>query len=236
MPDSFPSEWQRAIVLMPHPDDPEAAMSSAVAKWTSSGRSVRYVLASRGEKGIAGMTPAEAGPLREREQRRAAAIVGVDELEFWDEPDGDIRNTVALRDRIAATLIRHQPDVVVTVYGEAEWAPGVPNQRDHIEFAKAVEQAYDTLAAPPRWLFASALKATHLEAVDDFIEAAVASVAAHQRYVEVLDPDTPVLEQARRQLARTTPRRDDFGGHRAAHFLVLRSRSGQGSESERRGT
>ena len=40
-------------------------------------------------------------------------------------------------------------------------------------------------------------------------------------YLEVLDPDTPVGEQAFDQVQRTTPVRDDFGGRRAVVFELI---------------
>jgi LmbE family N-acetylglucosaminyl deacetylase len=223
MPQTFPSEWHSALVLMPHPDDPEwGGMSAAIAKWTSLGRHVRYALACRGEAGIVGMSAEQAGPLREAEQRRAAAIVGVDDVEFWNVPDGNILNTPQLRLIITNTLVRLKPDVVLTVYGGAEWLPGVPNQRDHMEFAAAVKQACDDMADPPSWVFACGPGATHFEPVDDYIEAAVASLAAHHVYLSVLDPQTPVLRQAREQIDRTTPVRPDLGTQRAAQFVIVR--------------
>lgn len=221
MTDPFPTDWSRALVLMPHPDDPETGIAAAVAKWTSMGRSVRYILACRGEAGIAGMPPDEAGPLREAEQRRAAAIVGVDDVEFWDEPDGAIRDTAALRRRISETLQSDRPDVVITLFGGSHWGPGVPNHPDHVEFAAAVRGACAAASAPPRWLFASALQATHVEAVEDFLDAAHRALAAHERYFAVLDPTTPVPEQVRQQLERTLPRRADCGNRRAALFQLI---------------
>ena len=71
----FPSDWESALILVPHPDDTEYGCAAAVAKWTSQGKHVRYALACRGEVGIAGMPPEECGPLREREQRASSAIV-----------------------------------------------------------------------------------------------------------------------------------------------------------------
>lgn len=220
-PQRFPTDWSSALVIMPHPDDPEY-LAAAVAKWVTEGRTVRYVLATRGEAGIAGMPPEQAGPLREQEQRNATRAVGVTHLEFWDEPDSFIRNTAVLRRRIADTVRELKPDVLITEYGGAEWLPGVPNQRDHIEFAAAVDQAYDELPDPPRWLFTTSLQPTHVEDVDDHIETAVVAMAAHERYFAVLDPQTPVLEQARAEVERSCPVHPDSGGRRMAQFAVIR--------------
>jgi LmbE family N-acetylglucosaminyl deacetylase len=224
MPDvePFPSDWRVALVLVPHPDDPEYGCAAAVAKWTAAGRTVHYALASRGEVGIAGMPPEEAGPLREAEQRRSAAIVGVADVQFWDFPDSQIRNTPQLRAKIAETITELAPDLVATIYSGPEWAPGAPNQRDHIEFSNAVAAAYDSLADPPRWLFENGPDPTHCEVVSGYIDVAVASLAAHDVYLSVLDPGTTVLDQARKQVDMTTTPRPDFGGQRTAGFIQRR--------------
>ncbi len=221
-PKPFPSHWRTGLVLVPHPDDPEYGCAAAVAKWTDAGKTVHYALASRGEAGIAGMAPEEAGPLREQEQRRSAAIVGVDDVRFWDFPDSNIRNTPELRAKIAETITELDPDVVVTIYSGEEWAPGAPNQSDHIEFSNAVAAAYDSLADPPRWLFENGPEITHGEVVDEYLDRAVASLAAHDVYLSVLDPDTPVQEQARKQVEMTTQPRPDFDGKHTVEFILRR--------------
>ncbi len=221
-PKPFPSHWRTGLVLVPHPDDPEYGCAAAVAKWTDAGKTVHYALASRGEAGIAGMAPEEAGPLREQEQRRSAAIVGVDDVRFWDFPDSNIRNTPELRAKIAETITELDPDMVVTIYSGAEWAPGAPNQRDHIEFSNAVAAAYDSLADPPRWLFENGPEITHGEVVDEYLDRAVASLAAHDVYLSVLDPDTPVQEQARKQVEMTTQPRPDFDDKHTVEFILRR--------------
>ncbi len=221
-PKPFPSHWRTALVLVPHPDDPEYGCTAAVAKWTEAGKSVHYALACRGEAGIAGMAPEEAGPLREQDQRRSAAIVGVDDVQFWDFPDSNIRNTPELRAKIAETITELEPDVVITVYSGPEWAPGAPNQSDHIEFSNAVAAAYDSLAEQPRWLFENGPEITHGEVVDGYLDRAVASLAAHDVYLSVLDPDTPVEEQARKQVDRSTAPRQEFGGGRTVEFILKR--------------
>jgi len=219
----FPADWRTALVLVPHPDDPEYGCAAAVAKWTSQGKHVHYALACRGEVGIEGMPPDVAGPVRENEQRRSAAIVGVDDVEFWDFPDSQIHNTPELQAKIAETITKLAPDVVLTLYSGPEWAPGAPNQRDHIEFSNAVAAAYDSLPNPPRWLFENGPNGTHGEVVDGFIDVAVESLAAHDVYLRVLDPDTPVLEQARKQVDMTTqPPLPGLDGDRSVEFILKR--------------
>jgi LmbE family N-acetylglucosaminyl deacetylase len=218
----FPTDWRTALVLVPHPDDPEYGVAAAVAKWTSQGKTVHYALACRGEVGIAGMASEEAGPLREREQRTSAAIVGVDDVQFWDFPDSQIRNTPELQAKIAETITVLAPDVVITLYSGPEWAPGAPNQRDHIEFSNAVAAAYDSLADPPRWFFECGPEMTHGEVVDGFVDLAVTALSAHDVYLSVLDPNTAVPEQARKQVEMTTQPRPEFGGRHTVEFILRR--------------
>ncbi|OBF98077.1 PIG-L deacetylase family protein [Mycolicibacter sinensis] len=219
-PQPFPADWASLLVLVPHPDDPEYGTAAAVVKWTAAGKTVRYALASRGEAGIAGMDPQQAGPIREAEQRRAAAIVGVPDVDFWDFPDSNIRNTPALRAKIASVLADVRPDVVVAIYGGAHFAPGAPNQTDHIEFAAAVTDVWDALDNPPRWLFQNGPAPTHVEIVDGYLDTAVDSLAAHEVYLSVLDPKTPVREQARAVIDMTSA---ELAGRRVAGFILERT-------------
>ena len=231
-PESFPTDWTRALVLVAHPDDPEYGMSAAVARWTAEGRHVTYVLASSGEAGIEGMPAAIAGPVREEEQRRSSAIVGVDQVEFLGFPDSRIVNNGQLRDAVADAIRRHRPDVVISLYSGPEWAPGAPNQSDHMEFGAAVGAAYDDLVAAvgvdsvegrPQMWFESAVEPTHYVDVEGFVDVAVDALAQHSEYLTVLDPDTPVREQARAQVeAVCAPREGLAGGRPVVGFRRMR--------------
>ena len=57
------------------------------------------------------MDPAEAGPLREAEERASAAVVGVDTVDFLEgHVDGVIEYGLPLRRDLAAVIRRVQPD------------------------------------------------------------------------------------------------------------------------------
>ncbi|MET3862387.1 LmbE family N-acetylglucosaminyl deacetylase [Dietzia sp. 2505] len=231
-PEPFPTDWTRCLVLVAHPDDPEYGMSAAVARWTAEGRSVVYVLASSGEAGIEGMAPAVAGPIREEEQRRSSAIVGVDEVEFLGFPDSRIVNEAGLRDAVADAIRRHRPDIVVSLFSGEEFGPGMPNQSDHMEFGAAVGAAYDDLVAAvgvdaaegrPQMWFESSPEMTHYVDVSGFVGAAVDALAEHSEYLSVLDPTTPVREQARAQVEAVCAPRDGLSdGNPVVGFRRMR--------------
>ena len=73
-------------------------------------------------------------------------------------------------------------------------------------------RARRSLTDPPRWLFENGPDVTHAQVIDDdCFDRAVASLAAHEVYLSVLDPDTPVLEQAYKQVDMATTPRPEFG-------------------------
>ena len=178
-------------------------MASAVARWTSQGKQVSYLLATRGEAGIDGMEPAEAGPLREEEERIGARAVGVEVVEFLDHRDGVVEYSVALRRDIARVIRRHRPEVVVGGVFSERMVGGVTNQADHRVVGLAtLDAARD---AGNRWIFpelveeglqpwtgvryvrfAGALEPTHGVDVTGFVERGVASLRAHRAYLDGL--------------------------------------------------
>src|SRR5271168_4872263 len=106
-------DWERAVAIVAHPDDLEYGAASAIARWTSQGKDVSYVLATSGEAGIAGLSPEEAGPLRQEEQRRSASVVGVDHVEFLEHRDGAVEYGLPLRRDLAGAIRRLRPEVVI---------------------------------------------------------------------------------------------------------------------------
>jgi hypothetical protein len=58
--------------------------------------------------------------------------------------------------------------------------------------------------------------------VDGYVDVAVESLTAHDVYLSVLDPDTPVEEQARKQVEMATAPRPEFGGKHMVEFILRR--------------
>jgi LmbE family N-acetylglucosaminyl deacetylase len=231
----MPDDWQRALVVAAHPDDIEYGMAAAVAAWTAAGKEVHYLLATRGEAGMAGLRPEEAGPLREEEERRSAAVVGVSEVEFLDHRDGVLVAGPELRRDLAAAIRRHRPELVVTGYFGATWTPpGVSpawvNSADHRALGQSVLDA--VADANNEWIFPDLTEERwhvqyiavqdmsdppHEVDVSDHVDAAVASLSEHRRYLELLS-ETPVDEQARQVIDMSTATED---GRRRVGFRLF---------------
>lgn len=234
----MPTDWRRALAVVAHPDDLEYGCSAAVAVWTDEGREVTYLLATRGEAGIDTIDPVDAAPLREREQRASAAVVGVSEVVFLDHKDGVIEEGLALRRDIAAAIRRYRPELVVTLNHRDTWGGTAWNTPDHRAVGRATLDAAGD--AGNRWIFpelaerglqpwdgvrwvAVAGSATPTHAVDATagLERSVRSLLEHRSYIEVLtdeDPETycrSFLTSTAREVAAR------FGGRPAVPFEVF---------------
>ena len=111
---SLDESWQKALAVVAHPDDLEYGAASAVARWTSQGKQISYLLVTRGEAGIDSMNPEEVGPLREAEEIASAQLVGVQNVEFLDYPDGMIEYGLPLRQDIARVIRRLRSGKIFT--------------------------------------------------------------------------------------------------------------------------
>lgn len=215
----LPEDFDRALAIVAHPDDLEYGCSMAVARWTGQGRWVGYVLATSGEAGIDGLDPAEAGPLREREQRAAAAVVGVDSVEFLGHPDGTLVWGLELRRDLARTIRRHRPEVVVGINRDLTWGGIALNMADHRElglaaldaardagnrwiFPELLDEGHEPWGGVRRVCFSAAPVCTHGVDVTGYLDAGVASLQAHETYLrglgETTDPAEFLAGNARR--------------------------------------
>lgn len=192
------SDWKRVLCVVAHPDDTEYGLSAAVNMWTRTGIEVGYLLLTAGEAGMK-RDPAEAGPLRQGEQRAACDAVGVEHLTILDHADGHLMPNLDLRRDIAREIRGYRPDVVIAQNFDVE-APWGLNQADHRAVGLAtIDAARD---AGNRWVFteladdglepweadlllvAQPGNPTHGVPVDDkAVEAAVHSLECHEAYL-----------------------------------------------------
>jgi LmbE family N-acetylglucosaminyl deacetylase len=131
-------DWDRALVVVAHPDDMEYGAAAAIAKFTAQGKQVAYSLITSGEAGIDGLPPDECAPVREAEQRAACHAVGVSEVEFLHFPDGTLEYGLPLRYAIAASIRRHRPEIVITTNFRETYGGVMLNQADHIAACRRV--------------------------------------------------------------------------------------------------
>ena len=214
----LPEGWQRALVIVAHPDDIEYGAAAAVARWTGQGKQVVYCMVTSGEAGIDAIPPEQAGPLREAEEHASARIVGVDKVEFLGYPDGIVEYGVPLRRDLARVIRRHRPEIVVTANFRESWGGTVLNQADHIAVGRAVVDA--ARDAGNRWVFpeegvepwngvlavwaAGSPQSGHAVDVTDTFAVGLASLRAHEAYLAGLGENSPDPEEFLESYARAT--------------------------------
>jgi LmbE family N-acetylglucosaminyl deacetylase len=196
----FPENWERALCVVAHPDDLEYGAASAIARWTSQGKTVTYLLATRGEAGIDGMRPEEAAPLREQEERNGAAEVGVKTVDFLDHQDGIVEYGLPLRRDITRAIRKYRPEVIISGAFDVKMFGMMSNQADHRTVGlAALDAARD---AGNRWIFTELLeeglepwggvrlvayggtdKATHgVDVTGEHLQRGIKSLDAHAAY------------------------------------------------------
>lgn len=214
----FPEDWQRALVVVAHPDDMEYGGAAAIAAWTDAGKDIAYVLVSSGEAGIEGTDPGVAGPLREDEQRASCNRVGVDHVEFLGFPDSDIQDTPVLRAALAERIQAHRPELVITLNFRDTWGGEFANQPDHINTGTALLAAV-TEVSGVRWVAASNSPAsTHAKDVSGLEELAVAALRDHAAYLQGLGGEEQSLQMLRDGLAAGG---EQFGVQSAVTFELI---------------
>ncbi len=143
---------ERVLVVAAHPDDIEFGAAGTVARWIDEGATAHYLVVTRGDKGSddPSVDVAELAVLREREQRAAAAEIGVSGVDFLDEPDGQVEASLRLRERITYAIRALRPEVVMThdptvLFVNNEWV----NHPDHRAVGQVTVDAVFPTARDP---------------------------------------------------------------------------------------
>ena len=226
MPDDKLPTPDRVLVVAAHPDDIEFGAAATVARWVAEGAEVRYLLVTRGDKGSDDpATDVEAlAALREREQRAAAAELGVAGVEFLSEPDGQVEPTLRLRERITRAIREQRPEVVMThdptvLFVNNEWvnhpdhrAVGqvtvdavFPTARDPLNFREQIDAGLEPWKVAELFLW-STNEANQLVDVADTLERKIDALRHHASQFRSFD-----------EVARWVRRRSEELGERAGY-------------------
>ncbi len=238
MPTPVPAPWvERALVVTAHPDDADFGAAGTVARWTSTGTAVTYLVLTDGQAG--GFDDAidrtEIPTIRRREQRAAAAAVGVDEVRFLGAVDGELEVTRGLVCEISAVIRQVRPQRVLTQSPERDWRRLARSHPDHLAAGEATVQAVypaarnpyafpelrerglEAWSVPELWLAAHPAP-DHAVDVTDTFDAKISAVLSHRSQHPDPDKLRTMLEGALGDTAQS------FGlpsGRLAEAFLVV---------------
>jgi len=111
---------ERVLAVIAHPDDAEFWAGGTIARWTSAGVAVSYLVLTDGEAG--GFDPdlprSQLPEMRRDEQREAAAILGVGDVTFLGLREGSLLQPGRrLHTELVRAIRRTRPRRIIT------WSP-----------------------------------------------------------------------------------------------------------------
>lgn len=190
---------QRILVIAAHPDDVDFGCAGTIATWTDAGLEVSYCIATNGDAG--GFDPAvprsAIAGIRQDEQRKAAAAVGVTDVEFLGYPDGQLVVSIALRRDIARAIRRARPDRVVVqspqrdlrnIYGshpdhqaagEAALCAIYPDARNPYAHPELLAEGLEAHTVSEVWVASFNDRADHYVDITDTFHRKIAALRAH---------------------------------------------------------
>lgn len=106
---------ERALAIGAHPDDVEFGAGATLARWATAGTDITLLVLTDGSKGTwdSATDRSELVRTRQEEQRAAAAVLGINAVEFLGRTDGDLASTIVERALVSAVIRRCRPDVVL---------------------------------------------------------------------------------------------------------------------------
>jgi LmbE family N-acetylglucosaminyl deacetylase len=210
---------RRALAMIANPDDIDYGAAGTVAAWVDEGWDVRYVCATRGQKGAwdAHMDVSDYGRLRDEEQRAAAKVVGVTDVTFLDFMDSEVFDSLDLRLALSREFRRHRPHRLITMVPDPLPTDRFVNHPDHRavgQCALDVTMTGGTTASifpellaedlPPwrdleaTWLMGPAVKATPVD-VTATLDRKLAAIRCHASQIGDRDVETFVRARLREQ-------------------------------------
>jgi LmbE family N-acetylglucosaminyl deacetylase len=109
-------EFRRVMVIFAHPDDAEVQCAGTIALWTEGGKKITYVVLTRGDKGTqdSSMAGDRLAKMRQEEQLDAAGELGVGQVLFLQNNDGELEVNLERRKVLTRIIREHQPEVLLT--------------------------------------------------------------------------------------------------------------------------
>jgi LmbE family N-acetylglucosaminyl deacetylase len=107
---------KRILVILAHPDDPEFFCGATLARWSREGHEIQYCLITNGNKGSddPAISPESLARQREKEQQKAASVIGVKAIHHLGYDDGTLIPDLNVRKDVIRVIRKVKPDIVVS--------------------------------------------------------------------------------------------------------------------------
>jgi LmbE family N-acetylglucosaminyl deacetylase len=230
----------QVLVVTAHPDDVDFGAAGTIATWTAAGVAVTYCIVTDGSAGSSDpeIDVEALAEIRQSEQRKAAAEVGVDEVLFLGYPDGRLTVSMDLRRDLSRVIRQVRPERVIAQSPERNYERIRASHPDHLAAGEATLQAVYPDARNPYahrelaaeglephevaevWLMASPRSARYVD-ITAVIERKIAALQAHES--QISDPQR--IEELITSWARDTAGRGGLASDRFAEaFQVVDTR------------
>ncbi|HEU0086042.1 MAG TPA: PIG-L deacetylase family protein [Pseudonocardiaceae bacterium] len=233
---------ERVLVVVAHPDDVDFGTAGTVASWTDAGIEVSYCIVTNGDAGgFDPEVPREAiAGIRQDEQRKAAAVVGVTDVEFLGYPDGRLAVSWELRRDLTRVIRSVRPDRLLVqspqrdlrnIYvshpdhlaaGEAALCAAYPDARNPFAHPELLAEAgLEAHVVPEIWVMSPNDRAEHYVDITDTFDRKIAALRAHVSQTAHM---TDLEERIRGWGTRQAQAAGLPAGHLAEGYLVLDTR------------
>jgi LmbE family N-acetylglucosaminyl deacetylase len=234
-----PSDIDRLLVVMAHPDDVDFGSAGTMAWLVAHGVHVTYCLVTDGDAGGSDRTMPrdEMAALRRVEQTEAAKVVGVTDLVFLGYPDGRVEPTLELRRDISRVIREVRPKVVVCqspdrnldrvfashpdhlAAGEAALCAVYPDARNPFAYPELLGAGHEPWTVEEVWLSGHAQAADAVD-VTDFVDLKFQALLSHESQHQ--DPQT-MQTRVREWMRQTAVAAGLPEGRSAEVFRVIRT-------------
>lgn len=191
-------DFETYLLVVAHPDDAEFGAAGTVAGLTRAGKRVVLIQVTSGDKGSGdpAMPPQRVAATREAEQREASRRLGVAEVVFLRQTDGELAPDLGLREKIVRMIRAHKPDVVITHDGFRPYAlhpdhraVGIattdavyPAARDPLNFPHHLREGLETHKTAELWFFGADHPDRFIDITETF-DAKIDALCAHESQI-----------------------------------------------------
>ncbi len=198
---------ERVLVVTAHPDDVDFGAGGTIAALTDAGVAVSYCIVTDGDAGGIdhAATRAEVAELRRREQREAAAILGVSDVRFLGYKDGELAVSHELRRDISRVIRQVRPQRAIIQSPDRNWNRIYASHPDHLAAGEAAifaiypdarnpfahpallnDEGLEAWTVPEVWVFGTPTP-NHFVDMTAFLERKLAALRAHHSQTAHMD-------------------------------------------------
>lgn len=215
-----PEEWETYMWVVAHPDDLEFSSAGTVKKLTNAGKKVVLVQVTSGDRGTPdrNFTPDMLSSTRENEVYASAKVLGLADVVFLHQPDGNVEANLALREKIVRQIRTYKPDVVITHdpfrpyamhpdhrnVGLGTHDSVYPTARDHLYFPEHMADGLEPHKTAEIWYFGAESPDVFIDITDTFDDK-IAALKAHDSQVGMRDDLVDRLRERSAEIAKDQP-------------------------------